>query len=190
MAHVVHPEPPRRRRGRRRRIGRVHQPDHRRDEVRERQDAIGQHREARSQPPRALGAGGHPCGRQVGERQQRQRPCRDIGPESQPDVVAGCGGGIPMNAAAVRGDPARHDDAVLVEPGAERDAEVDDEQPQQNLLDRRRHQTSRSKSILPHRAGGGAANLQAAKCSRVTRRGRRGSRCSPAAPIMTPDEPP
>jgi hypothetical protein len=109
MPEIVQARPSRRRGGRRWRIRGVHQPDHRRDEV-------GKGR-------------GLPGGEQVRQRQQRERPGRDKRPEAQPGVVASRRAGVPVRLAIGRADPAGLDDAMFVEAGTERDAEVDDEEP-------------------------------------------------------------
>ena len=87
MTQIVEIHPPCRRGNCRRRIRSVHQSDHRRDEIGERQDAIQENRQCRCEPPATLGTCRSPRDNQTRQRQQCERSRRDIGPESQSGIV-------------------------------------------------------------------------------------------------------
>ena len=86
----------------------------------------------RPQPPPPSPAPRSPRRDQVRQREQCERPRRHERPESPPRVVPARRLRVPLRNRAGSVDPLRHDDPGLVEPGTQRDPEVDHEQPEQD----------------------------------------------------------
>src|SRR5215208_41881 len=102
----------------------AHQPEHRWNEVREGHDPLHDDDRGRAEPPITPWSPVQPGSDQIGEREQREGHRRHVDPK----LEAGVGPHLRWN-----GLPPRDDDSRLVDPRAERDAEVYDKQPQQDL---------------------------------------------------------
>src|ERR671912_2573254 len=102
------------------------QPEHRRDEVCEGRNPLHDDDRHRSEPPITSWSSVQPASDQVRERKQREGYRRHVDPE----LETGVGPLLRWNVL-----PLGNDDPLLVNSCAERDAEVYDEQPQQNLWD-------------------------------------------------------
>src|SRR5215208_4791770 len=100
------------------------QPDHRRDEVREGRNPLHDDDRHRSEPPITSWSSVQLGSHQIGKREQREGYRRHVDPEQDP----GLGPLLRRNVL-----PLGNDDPLLVNSCTERDAEVYDKQPQQDL---------------------------------------------------------
>src|SRR5215217_7768075 len=120
------------------------QPDHCRNEVREGRNPLHEDDRDRAEPPITPWPPIQPSSDQIREREQREGHRRHVDPEQDPGV----GPLLRRNAL-----PLGNDDSLLVKPCAERDAEVYDEQPQQDLRNILSHLITEACSLRGYHPG-------------------------------------